>query len=194
MDTVERPWMQAFVSGTATWDESNEPHYDVVVGPRKQRREQVSCRLLSPAFKDGEPVFYDEGDRQKRRWRKALVAAVVHAKAVVQVLDMEPIDLEQSLTASSALQNRSTRKTMDFPFNRVCRRFVKGRNVLVYRGVEQGWQPAIVKQVEDFSDEFSPWDLTTIEVSPTAGGDPVVVQTCFVQNTEDDEDEDAFSC
>lgn len=26
------------------------PCYDVLVGPRKQRREQVSCRLLSPAF------------------------------------------------------------------------------------------------------------------------------------------------
>lgn len=188
--------MQAFVCGAATWDESNEPHYDVLVGPRKQRREQVSCRLLSPAFKDGETVFYDEGDREKRRWRKALVAQVVHAKAIVQVHDMEPepVDLEQSLTTSSALQKRNTPKTKDVPFNRVCRRFVTGRTVLVYTGVEEGWQPAIVKQVEDFSDEFSPRDLTTIEVTPAAGGDSVPVQTCFVQNTEDDEDDDAFSC
>lgn len=44
------------------------PHYDVLVGPRKQRREQVSCRLLSPAFK-GE--FSDFGRRvEEKHWKK----------------------------------------------------------------------------------------------------------------------------
>lgn len=178
--------MQAFISGRATLDERNEPCYDVLVGPRKQRREQVSCRLLSPAFTDGEPIFYEEGDGKKRRWRKAIAAQVVHAKGVVQVQDIDVTGDLESANASSALsRGDQPEKTKDVPFSRVCRRYVKDSTVRVYTGMDEGWQPAIVEQVEE-SSEFAPREVTMVQVQPTIGGDPVFVQTCFVQSTKDD--------
>lgn len=48
------------------------PHYDVLVGPRKQRREQVSCRLLSPAFKGELSDLWKTcwGKTLKKTWKK----------------------------------------------------------------------------------------------------------------------------
>lgn len=193
--------IQAFISGRATLDEHNELCYDVLVGPRKQRREQVSCRLLSPAFTDGEPIFYEEGDGKKRRWRKAIAKEVVHAKGVVQVQEIEDVDVTgdlESANVSSALSrgisgylfqgsgdSDEPAKTKDVPFSRVCRRYVKDRTVLVYTGMDKGWQPAIIQQVEE-SSEFSPPEVTMVQVQPLSGDDPVFVQTCFLQNTKDD--------
>eukprot|EP00435_Cladocopium_sp_Y103_P004075 s2043_g1.t1 len=187
--------MQAFISGRATLDESNEPRYDVLVGPRKQRREQVSCRLLSPAFTDGEPIFYEEGDGKKRTWRKGFVVQVVHAKGVVEVQDIDVAGDLEGANASSALSRGISGflsrgdiddpdKAKDVPFSRVCRRYVNDSTVEVYKGIDEGWQPAIIEQVED-STEFSPREVTMVQVRPTIGGDPVFVQTCFIRNTKD---------
>mmetsp|Transcript_4769 Transcript_4769/g.10937 ORF Transcript_4769/g.10937 Transcript_4769/m.10937 type:complete len:723 (-) Transcript_4769:74-2242(-) len=160
--------MPAFVSGSAAWDYDG-PCYNVMVGPagRQQLREKVPCHLLSRAFQDGEPVFYQEGDRQKRIWREAIVAQNIHVKAVIQVWDLV----------------KGGKKSV--PFGRVCRRYVNHGAVLVYRGIDKGWHEGVVDGVEDVSDRLSPLEVTTIKVRFPGEVDPVVVETCYVDATKE---------
>lgn len=153
--------LQAFISGTAFFDEQEMPHYDVHVGPRRQLRRQLPCHQLRPHYRDGEPAYYlkesnsggpAEDGEEKRKWRKAFIAQSIPTKATIQLLDVEELE-----------EGGESELVTDIPLDRVCRRFENGASILAYAGYETGWVPAVIESVEKGS-ERSPDTIDTLQV------------------------------
>ena len=180
--TTHQTLMQAFIAGSSI-SEDEEPSFNVMVGPKKQFRERVPCQYLSAALQDGDAVFYYEGGGKTRIWRKAIVVESIHARGMTRLLDISELegdsDPSKESTKDGAKSGESAHKKV--PIGRICRRFETGQNVQVYQGPDAGWQSAVVAQVEDFTDEFSPLDVKSIQVHLASETDPVDIQTYFVK-------------
>jgi len=194
--TTHQMLMQAFITGSGIFDDV-EPSYDVMVGPQRQLRQRVPCQYLSAALRDGDSVFYDEGDGKTRIWRKGIVVENIHARGTIRLFDVieqEGIlasdqlpreasagDLEPNneSTKTGAKSGEAAHKTVSI--SRICRRFEKGQIVCVFQGQDTGWQSAVVGHVQDFTDEFSPLHLKSLQVHLASATDPVDIQTCFIR-------------
>ncbi|CAK9024217.1 Leucine-zipper-like transcriptional regulator 1 homolog [Durusdinium trenchii] len=157
------------ISGHAYFPDTAEAHYDVLVGPKHQLRQQVPCSLLHPAFQVDEPVFYlyiglqqtahtSLSVREKiQMWRKATISSISRSQALLQLVDQDESPLVGS---TDALEGPFL--VHDVAYDRVRRRFSPEDAVMVYRGGADGWVPARIQGC-DQSDDV-PRDAMLVEV------------------------------